>query len=480
MQLHKELKKRQARASFLKYIEQISTEAAPARHHRLLIEKLEAVERGDIKRLMVFMPPGSAKSTYANVLFSSWYIGRNPGKKLITASYTQEVADKWGRRVRSIVRGEEYQNIFQTTLSPDSQAAGRWALTTDSEYYAVGVGGSVTSFRADLGIIDDPVKGREEADSETMRRKTIEWWVSDFWTRLKPGAAVVVIMTRWHEEDIAGWLLEEEKRGGEKWEVLSIPMEAKENDPLGRAPGEMLWPEWYTPDMVTIAKRNIRNWSSLYQQEPAPEDGDYFKREWIRWYDEEPKHLRKYGASDYAVTAGGGDFTIHLVAGVDPMDDIYLLDMWRGQTDSLEWVEAFIQFVLHHRPVEWAEEAGQIARSMGPLIDKRQRETKAYCYRKQFTSGSDKPTRAQAIRGRMQQGKVYFPRNAKWVADLIHEMMLFPNGKHDDQVDTLGLLGRMLAEMMTASVPKPQEERNGMSFNELRDAQARKRRGDLD
>lgn len=436
------------RNRFLAFIEEFSHEPEPARHHQLLIKKLQEVADGKCKRLMVFMPPGSAKSHYANVMFSAYMLARYPQHKLITASYSGEVADKWGRRVRSIVKESAFEEAFNVKLSQDSQAAGRWALDSGGEYYAVGVGGSVTSFRADIGIIDDPVKGREEADSKTIRDKTIEWYRSDFWTRLKPDAAVVLIMTRWHEEDLAGWLLDEAKTGGEQWEVIKLPMVAETGDALGRIAGETLWPEWFTAEMIAIAKRDVRTWSALYQQEPAPETGSFFKRDWIKYYDSLPSNTRTYGSSDYAVTEDGGDYTVHGVFDVDTDDNIYVKDWWRGQTESLAWVEQLILMIKAHRPVTWFEEGGQINKSMGPLIEKRQRETKAYCVRKQINPGKqNKEMRAQSIRGRMQQGKVYFPRNQEWVAALLSELLMFPAGKHDDQVDVLSLLGLALADI---------------------------------
>lgn len=477
------LHRKQANASLLSFIEQVSTEPAPARHHRLLIEKLEAVERGEIKRLMVFMPPGSGKSHYASVMFPAWYMGRNPRNNVICASYGQELADKFGRRVRGVVMEPQWSDIFGTGLSQASSAAGRWAVEAGGEYYAVGVGGSVTGFRADLGIIDDPIKGREEADSETIRNKIKDWYRSDFWTRLKPGASVVVIMTRWHEDDLSGWLLEEQKRGGEEWEVLSLPAIAEEADPLGRAIGEPLWPEWFTPEMFEQARRDLRTWTALYQQRPSPEEGDFFKREWLRWYDLEsrPKHLRYYGASDYAVTADGGDYTVHIVVGVDPNDDVYVIDLWRDRTDSLTWVELLIEMIKLYKPLEWAEESGQILRSLDPLITKRQAEEQAYCYRKQFTSKADKPTRAQAIRGRMAQGKVYFPRHKPFTEGLITELLQFPAGKHDDQVDAIALVGRMLAEMVRADTPKqPTPPRWERTIDEMLKEQIRKQSRDDD
>lgn len=403
---------------------------------------------------MVFMPPGSAKSYYANVMLSAWYVGANPGKKLITSSYSQEVADKWGRRVREIVKGDEYRDVFDVKLSDASQAAGRWELDNGSEYYAVGVGGSVTSYRADLAIIDDPVKGREEADSETIRRKTIEWYQSDLWTRLKPGAKMVLIMTRWHEEDLAGWLLEQMSKQGEKWKVLSLPMEAEEGDALGRVVGEPLWPEWFTDSMLNIARQNARNWAALYQQRPAPEEGDFFKREWFGYYDIAPKLLRIAGASDYAVTANGGDYTVHIVMGVDADANIYILDIWRRQTESDIWIEAFLDLVEEYKPLIWAEEAGQINKSLGPFIKRRMLERKVFCDRRQLPSVSDKATRVQSFRARASMGKVYLPKGKPWVEALLYELLTFPAGKHDDQVDVLGLLGRLLDKNLVPLVPE--------------------------
>jgi predicted phage terminase large subunit-like protein len=344
------------------------------------------------------------------------------------------------------------------------------------------VDASVTGRRADLGIIDDAVKGRAEADSASIRQRVWDWYKADFWPRLKPGGRVVVIATRWHEDDLSGRLLAEQEVGGEQWEVLSLPAEAGEDDPLGRAPGELLWPEWFTPAMFAEAKRDTRNWSALYQQQPVPDTGDYFKAEWIRWYDNQPdiRTLRTYGASDYAVTSAGGDYTVHGVIGVDPSDNIYLLDWWRGQTDSEAWVEAFLDLMEQWSPLMWGEEQGQIIRSLGPFIVKRQMERRIYGYRRQYVSANDKQTRAQGIRARLSMGKVYFPKRAAWATDLVSEMLRFPAGRHDDQVDVLSLFGRMLGSLMHGDeLPERVEPIRGlteMTFGEL-DAWQRKRDG---
>jgi predicted phage terminase large subunit-like protein len=264
--------------------------------------------------------------------------------------------------------------------------------------------------------------------------------------------AIVIIMTRWNEDDLAGWLLEEAKHGGDQWDVLELQAINERN--------EALWPEKYNLEALeriraALNRNGTRDWSSLYQQRPVPEEGTYFLRDWVRYYDEPPQGLRVYGASDYAVTDGGGDYTVHLVAGVNEHDDLYILDRWRAQTTPDVWVEAFIGLLQVWNPIEWAEENGQIIKAIGGLIDRRQQETKAWCYRKQFASTADKPTRAQAIRGRMAAGTVYLPRNAPWVSEFLSELLSFPAGKHDDQVDTLSLMGRMLGEMQSGRAPRP-------------------------
>ena len=235
--------------------------------------------------------------------------------------------------------------------------------TQGGEYFAVGVLGAVTGRRrADLVIIDDPVKSRLEADSETIRERVWEWWKADLLTRLKPGAKIVLVMTRWHESDLGGMLLEEMATAGRQWEILKLPMEAEQNDPLGRTPGEPLWPQWFTDEMRHDAKRDGRTWSALYQQSPAPATGIYFERDWLRPAHSMPRRedMQIYGGSDYAVTADGGDWTVHVVVGMDPNNRLWLLDLWRGQTASDAWIEGGT--VRHGHSVE----ADRMGRRAGP------------------------------------------------------------------------------------------------------------------
>ena len=422
-------------AEFIKYRE---AGYQPAHHHKLLIEKLEAVERGEIERLMVCMPPGSAKSTYTSVEFPAWFLGRNKAKNIIAASHTQELAERFGRRVRNIVASQAYAKAFGGGVAEDSAAAGRWDTKEGGEYFAAGVGGAITGRRADLVVIDDPVKSREDADSERSRERAWDWYVNDLLTRLKPGARQIVVMTRWHEDDLGGRILERER---DRWTVIEIAMEALPGDPLGRKTGERLWAEWFTEEMVQTAKLDVRAWNALYQQQPASEDGDYFKREWFHEYLEVPKELKIYGASDYAVTDSSGDYTEHGIFGVDGTGNIYIVDWWRGQTTSDVWIEKLCELILKHQPVAWFGESGPIRRAVEPYMLRRMNELQAYCRLEWMASTTDKATRARGIQALASMGKLWVPTNAWWKADVLGQALRFPAGRHDDAVDVLSLIG---------------------------------------
>ena len=412
---------------------------------------------------MIFAPPGSAKSTYASILHTPWHFAAHPDHCVIAASHTAELAEKWGRRVRNLVA--EHSAVLGVSLATDSQAAGRWETDHGGEYFAAGVGGAIAGRRADLVVIDDPIRSREDADSETVRDKIWDWYKSDLYTRLKPGGRIVLIQTRWHEDDLAGRLLADMAAGGDQWEIISLPALAEANDPLGRSPGQPLWPEWEDIANLERKRRAVgpRDWSALYQQRPAPEEGDYFKKEWLKPYDKVPARstMRVYGGSDYAVTANGGDWTCHAVVGLDPEGRMYLLDLWRGQTSSDLWVEALCDLVKEWSPIGWAEEQGQIRSGIGPFLDRRMRERKAYVFREQFPTRGDKAIRAQSIRGRMALEGLYVPVNASWYPELRSELLSFPAGKHDDQVDALGLVGQLLDRMTSGQHPvKPEKPVN--------------------
>jgi predicted phage terminase large subunit-like protein len=443
------LRRRKARRSLIPFTEFSLPKYRAAAHHDLIAAKLEATAAGEIDRLMINMPPRHGKSELASRRFPAWLLGTNPEIEIVVASYNADKAREFGYEVRDIVRSPEYRALFPgVALKEDSRAADRWNTDAGGSFRAVGIGTALTGRGADVLLIDDPIKDDEEADSELRRERIWSWYSSVAYTRLSPGGRVIVIQTRWHEDDLTGRLLVEQAKGGDKWDILELPAIS--------AKGEALWPDRYPLEYLERIKRVTlpRHWAALYQQRPAPDEGNYYKREWWRYYDEKPKHLRIYGASDYAVTDGGGDYTVHIVIGVDPNDNIYVLDLWRGQTASDVWIKSWLDLVKIHKPLLWVEEQGQIVKSIGPFLEKRMREERTYCRREQVASAADKPTRSRSIQARTSMGKVYLPSKAPWLAEFQSELLTFPAGKHDDQVDAFGLIGRMLDDLVPASVPK--------------------------
>lgn len=320
-------------------------ETEQAEHHRLILREMQQCMETPHGRLMIMAPPGSAKSTYASVVAPSWYLGRQQGRRVILASYGDDLARRHGRRTRQLLKAPETTAILQCGLEPDSRAADEFGLTNGSEYIACGIMSGITGNRAHGIIIDDPVKGREQADSEVIRERTYQAYEDDLLTRLIPGGWVVIINTRWHEDDLCGRILPENWigqsgdmpcRDGNVWRVLCLQAECQtSSDPLRREIGQMLWPEWFDAKHWQQFRLNRRTWSSLYQQRPAPDDGILFRRDDMATYDRAPEGLRIVGASDYAVTPDGGDWTELGVAGIAQDGSIYLLDWWRGQTGQI-------------------------------------------------------------------------------------------------------------------------------------------------
>ena len=399
---------------------------------------------------MLLVPPRHGKSELASKRLPAWFLGRQPHKQFLSVSATEGLASDFGREVRNIISSPEYQAVFDTRLAEDSQAKGKWHTSEGGIYYALGIGGSVLGRGGDTILIDDPYSSMQDALSELTRKNVWDWYTGTAYNRLMPGGSIVVINHRMHEDDLCGRLLAQQAAGGDKWEVVELPAI---NDA-----GEALWPAAYPIQSLERIKRNsqARFWSALYQQRPAPEDGDYFKAEWLRPYTQAPakETMRIYGGSDYAVTEGGGDYTVHAVVGIDPEGRMYLLDLWRKQTSSDKWVESFCDLVLEWQPMGWAEEQGQIKSGVGPFLERRQRERQAFVFREPFPTRGDKAVRAQSIRGRMALEGLYVPVNADWYADFRSELLSFPAGKHDDQVDAIGLVGQLLSRMIDGDTPR--------------------------
>jgi predicted phage terminase large subunit-like protein len=252
-----------------------------------------------------------------------------------------------------------------------------------------------------------------------------------------PRGAIVLIQTRWHEDDLAGRLLDNEAG---QWDVLELPA----LDESGAA----LWPEWYDEEALGRIRNTIgqREWSALYQQRPQPDDGTFFQRDWFKEWEAKPA-LRYYGSSDYAVTDGGGDYTVHRVWGIDAEGAIYRVDGWRGQATSDVWIEEKLNLIAKHKPLCWFGEGGVIQKAVEPMLKRRMRERKVFCRLEWMPSVADKPTRARSFQAMAASGRVYFEAGAD-----LGEFLSFPAGKHDDEVDTASLIGRAIDQAHPAIV----------------------------
>jgi predicted phage terminase large subunit-like protein len=304
-------------------------------------------------------------------------------------------------------------------------------------YVAAGVGTAVTGRGANIALIDDPFKDREEADSERRRDTVWDWYRSTLYTRLMPGGAIVLIQTRWHEDDLAGRLLEHE---GSQWDVLELPALHPDRGAL--------WPEWYDETALLRIKETIgpREWSALYQQQPQPDDGTFFQRQWFKSYDKLP-NCRFYITSDFAVTDGGGDYTVLTVWGISSNGDIYRADQWKGQTASDVWIERMLDLIARWKPLCCFGESGVIQKAVGPILARRSRERGVFSRFEWLPSVSDKPTRARSFQAFAASGRVHFERGAD-----LSEFLVFPAGKHDDEVDTASLIGRAIDQAHPAIV----------------------------
>lgn len=479
-------------------------ETPQAAHHKALIALCERLERGETRRAMVFMPPGSAKSTYASVAFPAWFLGRKKGRSVGVATYATGLARKVGRRIRAIVRQKVYREIMGTGLSRDQGAVNEWALESGSDFMGEGILAGWTGNRLDGLVIDDPVKNREEADSEVIQAKVRSEYDDSLKSRLKPGGWTLIIQTRWNENDLSGGILPESWNGesgailcrdGLVWEVLCIPAEAEENDPLGRKPGEMLWPEWFgrDPDFWTAARRIVRTWSALYQQRPSATDGTFFLRHWFRRYrpGSEPAHLRKYLTSDHAPTDGAdSDPSGCRVWGVSPTDDIWMLDGFNHKATMDITTDRIVGnlitgvgrhpepppmqgLIRKHAPFAWFPEDDNNWKAAEPFILRQMRAEGVRTRIEPISPhGQDKATKAQAAQGLAAMGQIWIPEGPE--GDVIVEQYVkFPAGAHDEEVDMLAIMGRAIAMAHPAIVPPEEPEKqtakgvNEMTWDEL-------------
>ena len=400
-------------------------------HHRLLAEKLMELESGESGRLMVLMPPRHGKSELASVRFPAWFLGRNPESRVIATSYSARLAENFGRKVRDIAADPKFSMVFGgVTLSGRSKAADRWETSAGGGYLAAGVGGSITGMGGDLLIVDDPFKNQEDADSKNYRDKVWDWYQSTLYTRIEKGGRIVVILTRWHEDDLAGRLL---SSGGDRWDVISFPAIA-EGDEEYRREGEPLWHAKYGREALAKIRLAVgsRVWNALYQQRPAPEDGAVFKKAWFRMYDAEP--VFDYMVQSWDMTFSGGeasDYVAGQVWGVRGAER-YLVNQVRGRMDFMGAIAA-LRKMSEKYPQAKAKYVEDKAN--GPaVISALKSEIQGLI---PVTPKGSKVSRAHAVTPMLEAGNVYLKRGEKFTEELLEEAALFPTGKHDDMVDAM-------------------------------------------
>lgn len=450
-----------SRKRLLPFVERFNPDYLAGWVHKDICQRLEKfseqVANKESPRLMLFMPPRHGKSTLASVAFPAWHLGRHPDHEFISCSYSGSLAMSFSRKVRQLLREPVYKNVFEKSrLDKDSQSVESWQTTQGGGYVAAGVGGGITGKGANVLVIDDPVKNREDAESDNNRAATWDWYTSTAYTRLSPGGGILVILTRWHDDDLAGRLLKQAEDGADQWEVIRYPAIA-EIDENFRKQGESLHPERYNVDALEQIRKAIgpRDWSALYQQNPVSDEGDYFSRDMIRYYEYDEidtAELNYYCAWDLAIgQRDRNDYSVGIVVGVDEYDHLYVVDVVRGKYDGFELVEQILDLYETWRPGIVGIERGHIEMALGPFLQKRTRERGlSEAYFKDLKVGRrDKEARARAIQGRMQQGMVYFPKDAVWTGTMVAELLRFPNGAHDDQVDALAWIGLMMTEFAT-------------------------------
>lgn len=456
-------------------------------HLDALSEHLEAVTSGQILRLLINVPPGTMKSLSVGVMWPAWEWGPKglPHMRYLGTSHSHPLAVRDNLKMRRLVTSEWYQQRWgdQVTLMPDQNAKTKFENTATGFREAMSFTG-LTGSRGDRVLIDDPLSV-DGANSDAEREGVNDTFRESVPTRLNnpDRSAIVVVMQRLHENDPSGLILANDFG----YEHLMLPMEFEPErrcrtsigfvDPRQHE-GELLFPERFPREVVERDKKVMLSYAvaGQFQQRPAPREGGLFKAEWLKpcQMKDLPKRdtLTVYGGSDYAVTANGGDYTVHGVIGLDAQGRMWLLDLWRKQASSDRWVEAFCDMVLEWRPQGWAEETGQIKSGVGPFLERRMRDRRAFVVREAFPTRGDKAIRAQSIRGRMALDGLYVPVDAPWYEQFVSELLTFPAGKNDDQVDMLGLIGQLLDRMFVPTKPEDKKKAEPLDWFEEPDDDA--------
>jgi len=438
------LMREKGQQSFMSFVKSMWPGFIHGRHHAVMAKKFEELAQGKTKRLIINMPPRHTKSEFASYLLPAWFLGKFPSKKIIQCSNTAELAVGFGRKVRNLVDGEVYSKVFpNVALRHDSKAAGRWSTNENGEYFAIGVGGTVTGKGADLLIIDDPHSEQEAAlaaNDPAIYDKVYEWYTSGPRQRLQPGGSIVIVMTRWGKRDLTGQVLKAAaQRDGEDWEVVEFPAILPSDKPL--------WPEFWSYEELSALRNELPNpkWQAQYQQSPTSESAAIIKRDWWKiWEHEDPPQcdytlmawdtaFEKSNRADYSAMTLWGVFEHPDDTGTY-QTNIILLNAFR---DRMEFPELKQRAIEHYR--DWEPDSVIIEKkaSGAPLIY----EMRAMGIPVQeFTPvrGNDKISRVNAISDLFASGRVWAPPS-RWAEEVIDEVASFPSGEHDDYVDTVSL-----------------------------------------
>jgi predicted phage terminase large subunit-like protein len=439
-----------------------------------LMQFLEDVVAGKSPRLMITMPPRHGKSMLASQYFPAWALGNYPHLEFINTSYAQSLQMDFSRKIQELVKTPDFQLLFGSLgVTKKNEAVERWSLydfdkdkRTGGGVLAAGVGGPITGRGAHVFLIDDPVKNREEAESQVIRETAKSWYSSTAYTRLAPGAGILVIQTRWHDDDLSGWLLEAmreaekemiESEDGEwpedadRWRCVDFPAIAT-SDEKYRLKGDPLHPDRYDLKALRKIKRTLapRDWAALYQQNPQVEEGAYFQKKHIRYYKGvvDEASLDIFCAGDLAISKKDqADWSVFIVAGLAEDGQIYMLEEYRGRWGSNDIINKIFEIHKRYKPKYFGLEKGQISLTLDDFFLYRQAEEGNYdLHIEELPPGKqDKELRARSIQGLMEHGKVLWPEGALWVDDFINELLRFPTGVKDDRVDAVAWIGKMIA-----------------------------------